>query len=109
MRQAKRRNAKAPAAPQAPQPADDDAVPENIDEFRNELARPISRFIADRQGYWRGCRERVCRRRRACVAPRIDCSNAPPLPPMTPEQAAQAIAQVQRMLREVMARREQGE
>jgi hypothetical protein len=95
--------------PAVPKPADDDPVPENIDDFRNELARRISRLIAVEQGYWRGCQERACRRRRACVAPRIHCSNAPPLPPMTPEQEAQAIAQVQHMLREVMAQREQGE
>jgi hypothetical protein len=92
----------------APQPADDDPVPENIDEFRTELARRISRFIGDRAKYWRGCKEPLCRRRRACFAPRIRCSNAPPLPPSTPEQRARTSALIQRALREVLARREQG-
>jgi hypothetical protein len=94
----------------APQPADDeDAVPENIDEFRTELARRINKFIGDRKKYWRGCKEPACRRRRACLAPRIRCSNAPPLPPSTPEQRARTMAHVQRVMREIEARREQGE
>ena len=69
----------------------------NIDEFRDALARRISRFIADEQGCWRGCKER------ACAAPRIDCSNAPPLPPMMPEQEARGIARVHLALREAIA------
>jgi hypothetical protein len=85
-------------------------VPENIDEFRNELARRINKFIADRRKkYWRGCKEPACRRRRTCLAPRIRCSNAPPLPPSTPEQQARTMAHVQRVIREVLARREKGE
>ena len=96
--------------PAAPQPADDeDAVPENIEEFRTELARRINKFIGDRKKYWRGCKEPACRRRRACLAPRIRCSNAPPLPPSTPERRARTMAHVQRVLREIDARREQGE
>ena len=98
------------ANPQAaPEPADDDPVPANIDEFRDELARRINKFIGDRKKYWRGCREPVCRRQRTCAAPRIHCSNAPPLPPRTPKQTARAMAHVQRVLRETLARREQGE
>ena len=110
MRPTNRRHTTKTNAPAAPQPADDnDPVPENIDEFRNELARRINKFIGDRKKYWRSCKELSCRRRRACLAPRIHCSNAPPLPPSTPEQQARAMAQVQRMLREFQARREQGE
>jgi hypothetical protein len=108
MRPAKRRQTNKTIAPAVPQPADDDAIPEDIDEFRNALARRISRLIGDHEEYWRGCKELSCRRRRACLAPRIHCSNAPPLPPRTPEQQARAMARVQRMLREVQARREQG-
>jgi hypothetical protein len=37
------------------------------------------------------------------------CGNAPPLPPSTPEQQARAMAHVQRVMREIEARREQGE
>ena len=108
MRPTNRRQTTKTNAPAAPQPADDDAIPENIDEFRTELARRINRFIGDRKKYWRGCKELSCRRRRACLAPRIHCSNAPPLPPSTPEQQARAMAHVQCVLREVLARREQG-
>jgi hypothetical protein len=109
MRQTNRRHTTKTNAPSAPEPADDeDAVPENIDEFRLMLARRINRLIGDNQGYWSGCKERVCRRQRACVAPRIYCSNAPPLPPSTPEQQARAMAHVQRVMREIEARREQG-
>ena len=108
MRPTNRRQTTKTNAPAAPQPADDDAIPENIDEFRNALARRISRLIGDHEEYWRSCKELSCRRRRACLAPRIHCSNAPPLPPSTPEQQARTMAQVQRMLREFEARREQG-
>jgi hypothetical protein len=93
----------------APQAVDGDAIPENIDEFRNEMARRINKFIGNRARYWRGCKEPACRRHRACAAPRIHCSNAPPHRPSTPDQRARAIARVQRTLREVMARHDAGE
>jgi hypothetical protein len=114
MRQTKRANAKSndktnAKTPDAQIPAseeDDDPVPEDIDEFRNALARKIARFIGDRQGYWRGCKERSCRRQRACVAPRIRCSNAPPLEPVTPEQQARTMALVYRQVHERIAQRD---
>ena len=109
MQPSNRRDTTKTHASPAPEPADDDPVPENIDEFRNELARRIHRLIGDRQKYWRGCPEPACRRRGACLAPRIHCSNAPPLPPSTPEQQARTRAQVQHVLREIVARRELGE
>jgi hypothetical protein len=108
LKQTKRRQTIKTNPQAAPQAADDDPVPKNIDEFRHELARRISRFIGNRAKYWRGCKEPACRRRRACLAPRIHCSNAPPLAPVTPEQRARTMATVQRVLREVQARREQG-
>jgi hypothetical protein len=97
MRQIKRRTTNTPIAPQ---PDDDDPIPENIDDFRNELARRISRFIGNRTRAWRGCPERACRRAQHCRPPQIRCSNAPALPPRTPEQQARAMAQLQRLLRE---------
>ena len=109
MRPTNRRQTTKTNAPAAPQPADDDAIPENIDEFRNALARRISRLIGDHEEYWRSCKELSCRRRRACLAPRIHCSNTPPLPPSTPERRARTMAHVQRVMREIEARREQGE
>ena len=90
----------------APAPAeDDDPVPEDIDEFRNELARRIAKFIGNRTQAWRGCRERACRRARACLAPNIHCSNAPPNT-STPEEKAAVIARVQQAIRETLARRQ---
>jgi hypothetical protein len=87
------------------QAPDDDPVPLDIDEFRNELARRITRFIGNRKEYWRGCKERACRRQHACVAPRVRCSNAPPLPP-DPDgrRVARVMAQVQRALRDARER-----
>jgi hypothetical protein len=82
------------------QAPDDDPVPLDMDEFRNELARRISRFIGNRKEYWRGCKERACRRQHACVAPRIHCSNAPPRPPnLDGRRTARVMAQVQRAIR----------
>ena len=91
-----------------PEP-DVDPVPLDIDDFRNELARRISRFVGNRKESWRNCRERACRRHHTCAAPHIRCSNAPPLPPdPTGRRGARVMAQVQRALREVAAKREEG-
>ena len=109
MRQTKRRHPTKTDAPAAPQAADDDPVPENIDEFRNELARRISRYIGDRKEYWRGCKEPLCRRRRACLAPRIRCSNAPPLPPAAPEDWGRTSALIQRAVKKRQAQIAAGE
>jgi hypothetical protein len=77
-----RRPARKPAQPRAAAiDALPDEVPEDIDAFRNMLARQINRLVCSRRGYWRRCKVRDCRRRHACLAPHIQCSNAPPLPP----------------------------
>jgi len=80
--------------------------PADIDEFRNALARRINILIANRARYWRSCKETACRRAHACLAPRIHCSNAPPLPPLSPEQAARRRAEVMRAVREAADRME---
>jgi hypothetical protein len=77
--------------------------------LRLEIARRIGRVIGNRQKYWRGCKERTCRRARACQAPRIHCSSAPPVTPSSPERLAHTMALVQRTLREIIARKEAGE
>jgi hypothetical protein len=82
----------------AAQAGDDDAPPRDIEAIRDELAGNIFALIGAELGYWRGCPERVCRRARACRAPRGDCSGAPPLPPMTEEQQEQAMAGVRQAL-----------
>jgi hypothetical protein len=85
-------------------------VPADIDEFRNAMARRISILIANDAGYWRSCKEAACRRAHACLAPHIHCSNAPPLPPMSPEEEARRRAEVLRALKQTIERneREQG-
>jgi hypothetical protein len=99
----KRQSNTQPSAPEI----DDDPVPENIDEFRYELARRISKFVANKRQAWRGCPERSCRRMRACAAPRVQCSNALHLKPdVDGRRAARVSAQIQRALREHGARRE---
>jgi len=86
--------------PNTPEP-DDDPVPVDIDEFRYKLARRITRFVANEKEYWRGCKERACRRQRSCAAPHVRCSNAPPKrPDPDGRRAARVMAQVQRALRE---------
>ena len=55
---------------------DGDDVPDDADEFRNQLARRIVMFI----NAWHGCPELLCRRHRGCMAPSGDCSNLPPMP-----------------------------
>jgi hypothetical protein len=57
------------------------AAPDDADTFRNQFALRIHQAIGNHKGYWRDCPERGCRRARACLAPRRECSNAPPLPP----------------------------
>jgi len=49
----------------------DDSVPDDIEEFRLNLARRICMFIDD----WHGCPERLCRRQRGCMAPNNFCAN----------------------------------
>jgi hypothetical protein len=80
---------------------DDDPVPDDIDEFRLNLARRIAMLIND----WRGCPEPLCPRHRGCMAPYIACSNARPRPPVSDEQFARFKADFQRTLRAVIDRR----
>ena len=72
-----------------------DAPAQDIDEFRNNMARRIAIFL----NTWHGCPEPLCKRNRGCMAPRIHCSNAPPVE-ATPEELAETLALFQRMLRE---------
>lgn len=85
-----------------------DEPPRDVDAFRFMLARKIGMFIGARKQYWRGCKEPACRRMRACVAPRIRCSNAPPLPPdPNGRRGARAMAQVSSALRDLPPRPEE--
>lgn len=84
--------------PAAPSP-DNDKAPRDIHELRLALARHISRAIADRQGAWRQCPQRGCRRARSCQTSRPECPALPPAPPMSPEEQARVRAGFGRMLR----------
>ncbi len=88
----------------SPLEPDDDPVPLDIDEFRNELARRIYRLIGERRQTWRTCPVRRCRRHHVCAAPNIRCSNLPP-PERNGRRVADIMSQVQRALREAMAER----
>ncbi len=51
---------------------DKETMPDDIDEFRNELARRICMFFNE----WHGCcPELLCQRNRGCMAPNNFCAN----------------------------------
>jgi hypothetical protein len=77
------------------QDAGDDPVPQDIDEFRLELARRIMTVL----GLPERCRERACRRGRRCAGRDLRCQRDFPGPPMTRDEEAEALARVQRMLK----------
>jgi hypothetical protein len=80
--------------------------PKDIDAFRNAMARRISMAI----NTWQGCPQRLCRRLRGCMAPDVTCSNAEPLPPMSPEEETRRLAEVMRAFKQAAEQyeREQG-
>jgi hypothetical protein len=51
---------------------DAETIPDDMDEFRVQLARCICMFV----NQWQGCPELVCRRNRGCMAPGNLCGNA---------------------------------
>ncbi len=78
--------------------------PDDIDEFRNQMARRIAIFVSNLDGCWRDCREPACRRTQSCHAPNIACSNAPPLPPDPDGRLqAKALAEMSRALQARLA------
>ncbi len=95
---------KPPAQIQPQQVPPDDGPPRHIDDIRRDLARRIHMLISDQQKLWRSCRERPCRRARHCIVPRGRCSNAEPLPPMSPEREALARARMLRAVQAALAR-----
>lgn len=95
--QARQTRALAKAAPEQ----DDDETPRDIDAIRDELAQRINQLLSTAEKRWRTCRERCCKRARACRAPKGSCANAElSTRPVKPAQVARTMAQVQRMLRE---------
>ena len=60
--------------------AEDGVVAQTPEELRLMMSRRLH-LLADR---WRGCPERLCKRHRLCLTPRITrCSNAPLPEPLT--------------------------
>jgi hypothetical protein len=84
----------------------DDDPPDNDEDVRRALARRIWIFIND----WHGCRLRLCRRNRGCMAPHNRCANQVETP-STPEEDAAIMAKVSRAVKAEIARRdaEEGE
>jgi hypothetical protein len=73
------------------------AMPADIDEFRNSLARRLTKIIGNRRRAWRDCAEPSCRRTRSCMAPHIKCSNAAPgKPDPDGQRMAHMMAQLRR-------------
>jgi hypothetical protein len=65
-----------------------DDPPDDLDQFRLDLARRIAMFL----NTWQGCPGLICRRNRGCMAPNIRCSN---VTPPTPEERARDWPRVQ--------------
>jgi hypothetical protein len=75
---------------------------ENIDAFRNDLARRICMFVNN----WNGCQERICKRQHGRMAPSGTCSN---VEKKSPEERERRWREVQpliyKALKEEIARR----
>lgn len=88
----------------APVSAGGDEPPKDVHAFREALARRIQQLIARELRCWRTCALPACRRARACRLSPHGCPALPPLPEETEEEAARTRANVQRLLRELVAR-----
>lgn len=93
------KTAKQKSAPSVVSPEADDA-PQDIDAFRQDLARRLHILVSNQLRCWCSCREPSCKRARACRAPRGDCSNRKPVKPMSETQLARAKAMLARALRD---------
>jgi hypothetical protein len=81
----------------------DRVATDDKDALRLAMARRIVMLIND----WHGCPERMCRRQRGCMAPKIECSNHKPGPPPPPERVARVMAEFHRALVAAAARAEE--
>jgi hypothetical protein len=68
--------------------------PPNTAEFRIALLRKIATYA----GWWRRCREPVCRRSRRCLSANLRCHDDQPRRKRTPEQEARIMAELKREL-----------
>ena len=99
---AKARSAKVKVGVTPPSPVADDPVPENIDEFRRELARRMLTMV----GMPRRCREPLCRRIKRCAGPDIRCLRDNPAPQLTPDERARMQSEMLRAVQRRMAEEE---
>ncbi|HVY00767.1 MAG TPA: hypothetical protein VHA55_13360 [Pseudorhodoplanes sp.] len=83
----------------------DDGWPIDIDELRLELTRRLLTL----QGMPRRCRERGCRRAKACIGKSLRCQRDFPSPPISERIEAARLAFVQKLLRERLEAIEKGE
>ena len=84
--------------------AADDAPAETPDEIRIALARKIAMAL----NRWRGCRKRICKRSRGCMAPGGDCGGIR-MKPMSRERESRNVARGVRLLRDAFARSAAGQ
>jgi hypothetical protein len=68
--------------------------PRDQNEFGLALLRKLTGFL----NHWRSCPVRACRRHRGCASARLECANARPRKPCTPENEQAALAYLQRAL-----------
>lgn len=101
------KRAAAPIAPQIDEHDDDDEKPRDIEAIRLEFARRLHINMSNHLKRWRSCRERLCKRTRACCAPHGHCSNIErSKKPATEEQIARVKALIARAFRAHDARLE---
>jgi len=77
-----------------------DEPPPNIDIFRYFLARRLNSLIAKHTQAWRQCPQRRCRRARRCDPSGVSCLALPPVEAASEEEAREAMAHLQRTLRD---------
>jgi hypothetical protein len=73
---------------------EDSQPPPNMAEFRIALLRKIATYA----GWWRRCREPICRRNRRCLGAELRCSRDQPQRKRTPDQEARIMAELKREL-----------
>jgi hypothetical protein len=79
--------------------------PEDIERFREELGLKLDRLLAESLEAWATCDNVQCRRAKRCASRNRECvaKSQESLPPCSPEEAAQRLADFRRDLEKRMA------
>jgi hypothetical protein len=78
--------------------------PVDIERFREKLELKIQRLVAESLEAWPTCENKRCRRAKRCASRNRECiANRPESPPLSPEEAAQRLADFRRALERRMA------